>query len=157
MEIFNFVEKYFELLKTFQGWSLILFGVVGGLMIYHTLNNGELRELQLKEERLAAISQQLNLTGEELSPLQRKFLKALAEYQATQNLNKVVIGKDGRLFDDTRKESLDKNVIELFLNKDTQTFLESDLEKLIYSIPEKYLRLIPETRYGSPFVLTVTE
>jgi hypothetical protein len=156
MEIFSFVEKYFELLRTFQGWSLILLGTFAGLGLYHTLHNGELRELQLKDERLTAISQQWNLTGQELSSLQRTFLKELERYQLGHHLSKVIVSKDGMIFDDRGHKPTTVNVIESFLKKNKDTFTETDLEQLIYSIPEKYLRLVPETRFGSPFVLVTT-
>jgi len=33
MSIYAFIEKYFDLLKTFQGWSLIIFGFIAGQLI----------------------------------------------------------------------------------------------------------------------------
>lgn len=157
MTIYNFVEKYFELLKTFQGWTLIIFGFIGGLMLYQAIHHGELSELQLKRERLDAISQQQNLTGEELSSLQIKFLKKLISYQESNSLTKVIIGKEGIIFDDKQSKPTEINVISSFLEKDPKIFIKEDLEKLIYSIPEKYLKLISETRLGAPYVMTFKE
>lgn len=157
MTVYDFVEKYFELLKTFQGWSLIIFGFIGGLMLYQAIHRGELSELQLKRERLDAISQQQNLTGEELSSLQIKFLKKLISYQESNSLTKVIIGKEGIIFDDKQGKPTEISVISSFLEKDPKIFSKEDLEKLIYSIPEKYLKFIPETRWGAPYVMTFKE
>jgi hypothetical protein len=157
MSIYTFVEKYFDLLKTFQGWSLIIFGFISGLMLYQAIHRSELSELQLKGERLDAIAQQQNLTGEELSSLQIKFLKKLIIYQESNKLTKVVIGKDGIIFDDKQSKPTEINVIRNFLEKDPSIFVKEDLEKLIYSIPEKYLKFIPETRWGAPYVMTFNE
>ncbi|OIO33780.1 MAG: hypothetical protein AUJ70_02550 [Candidatus Omnitrophica bacterium CG1_02_40_15] len=157
MSIYDFVEKYFVLLKTFQGWSLIVFGFIAGLMLYQAIHRSELSELQLKRERLDAISQQQNLTGEELSKPQIKFLRKLISYQEVNDLTKVVIGKDGIIFDDKQGKPTGINVISDFLEKDPNIFVKEDLEKLIYSIPEKYLKFIPETRFGAPYVIRFNE
>jgi len=157
LNIYDFIEKYFELLKTFQGWTLIIFGLIAGLMLYQAIHRSELCELQLKGERLEAMFQQQNITGEELTTLQIEFLEKLIKYQESNNLTKVVIGKDGKIFDHKNKKATEINVINAFLGKNTSIFGKDDLEKLVISIPEKYLKLIPEMRFDSPYVVTFTD
>lgn len=156
MEIYQFIEKNFELLKTVQGWLLVCFGAILGFATYHLLHSSELREIQLKSDRVEAVAKQQSLTSAELTPLQKVFLEKLMDYQDKNNLTKVVISHVGRIFDDAKSTMTGTNVIEAFLGKNTESFSENDLESLIYGIPEQYLKMIPEMRFDSPYVLTVT-
>ena len=154
MNIIDFVEKDFELLKTIQGWRLIIYGGILGLMLYHTLHESELREVQLKNDRLEAIARQQNLARAELTILQKNFLFSLIKYQDRNDLKEIIVLTSGEIFDDTQKKSLGVNVIQNFLEKDPALFLPNELPTLILSIPEKYLKIIPESRFDSPYVLT---
>lgn len=87
------------------------------------------------------------LTGEQLS-----LVKEIWKYQKTNDFNKVIIAKSGFIFDDEKNEATNINLAERVLGDRGDQFR---FEILITSIPEQFLRLIPETRFGSPYVVNI--
>lgn len=89
------------------------------------------------------------LTGEKLT-----LVIEIWKYQKSKNLNKVIITRDGFIIDDGKNEKSDINLAEKVLGI-RGTALQ--FEKLITSIPASFLKMIPETRLDSPYVVTIPE
>ena len=73
-------------------------------------------------------------------------------------LSKVVILHSGQLFlnsSDSKEAPVD--LATEVLGKDNSETLAREFEILIEGMPSIYLEKLPETRWGSPFVVTVTE
>jgi len=93
----------------------------------------------------------------ELEPEALRLLRFLYEVQTRNDLSKLIIGRDGAMRADTNGIPKDINVVADFFsiaNVDERS--ASAFEKLLMKIPLTYLRSIPETRLGSPFVVSVT-
>jgi len=89
------------------------------------------------------------LTGEQLS-----LVIEIWKYQKINNLNKVVIDRSGFICDHTKNEKTNINLAEKVLGiRGT----ELKFEKLITSIPASFLKMIPETRLDSPYIVTIPE
>lgn len=113
---------------------------------------------RLKEEKIELHNKLNNLKSStskssslNLDNDQYLFIKGLKKYQEDNKLNKVYIRRDGRLYHDSL------NVIELFLKKDIKTYSIKQLDSLIHSLPQQYIKIIPEARLGSPYVLKLTK
>lgn len=169
MDMFNFFTKNFNWLQKAitqsNFWIVVLLSLWIGWQFYGIVHDGEIKklnalkeELQMKEERLNAQMKQSGEANVLLNPLQQKILSYIYNYQTVGNLPKVIISKDGTILDDKQGSDTDKNVIRDIMNRDTaDKDAQSAFENLLLSIPEKYLKIIPETRWGSPFVVKVTE
>lgn len=89
-------------------------------------------------------------------------LQLVQSYQTKFEVEKLVVGRDGRIHFD-KSEQLDGEynlATELFADgvEDGNAKGRGDrLEVLIEHIPSQYLRKHSETRWGSPFVVSVTE
>ncbi len=93
-----------------------------------------------------------------LIPAQERLLDVIAKHQREFAASKLVVGrKTGRLhFDDNDTRGGDVNLLrEVFGSEDATN--GSRFEELMESMPPEYLRLLPEMRWDSPFVVTVTE
>lgn len=93
-----------------------------------------------------------------LSPSQERLLTLIADYQRKYASNKLIISRtDGRLVFDGNP---DKGK-EVSLVRDLYGAIDSGKEKefveLMESMPIDYLRVFPEMRWDSPFVVGVTE
>lgn len=168
MDIFDFLSKNFSWLQKASSqinfWIVVLFCLWMGWVFYGVVHNAEFRklstlkeELQLKEERLNAQVKQLGETNISLTSFQQKILSYIYDYQVASNLIKVIISKDGIIFDEHQGRDTDKNVIRDIMQKsNTDKNAQNAFANLLLSIPEKYLKIIPEVRWGSPFVVKVT-
>lgn len=94
------------------------------------------------------------ITLDQLSADQALLIKEIWRYQKENELNKVVISKDGVIFDDAKKQPTNINLISKTSIPEGDYFR---FEQLILSIPTFFLKQIPETRWGSPYVVTVPE
>jgi len=93
----------------------------------------------------------------ELDPEPLRLLRLLYQLQTHNNLQKLVIGRDGVMRADTNGIASDINVItELFSIPVADTTSVKAFEALMMKIPLTYLRSIPETRLDSPYVVSVT-
>jgi len=89
--------------------------------------------------------------------VQQRLLELLVQHQRAFGATKLVVGrKDGRLhFDeDTSRRANVSLVAELW--GPTSADRGAEFERLVESMPSEYVRLLPEARWDSPFVLTVT-
>ncbi|MCB1214088.1 MAG: hypothetical protein KDK66_01305 [Deltaproteobacteria bacterium] len=96
-----------------------------------------------------------------LSPPQAKLLRLLYDTQTKAGTNKLIISStNGSIFwdDETLRKKYNFNVIADFysIDKDFES-KSNDFENLIHSIPIEYLKHIPEMRWDSPYVVSVTE
>lgn len=95
-----------------------------------------------------------------LSPQAEKLLSLIYKYQKNLGLNKLIISKeDGALhFDEEeRREKYKVNFIgELFDIKSDYASRANEFENVMLSVPSNFLKTIPETRFGSPYVVRVT-
>ena len=89
-----------------------------------------------------------------LTSEQKNLLRKIWTYQNEHKINKVVIDKEGFVFDDVKKEKTKINLAEKALG---DKGYPSNFQKLMVSMPAQFLKLIPETRWGSPYVVSVTE
>jgi hypothetical protein len=95
-----------------------------------------------------------------LTAPQERLLTLLWEYQRRFASTKLVVSRDGRLFfdDPERQKTTKVNVLkDLFDSKEEDTSRVAEFQQLIDQIPEEYLRRYAEGRFGSPFVVGVTE
>ncbi|MDP1854261.1 MAG: hypothetical protein Q8L26_08695 [Candidatus Omnitrophota bacterium] len=91
---------------------------------------------------------------EQLNSYQISLLKEIYKYQKITEVNKVIIDRVGFIFDESTKKNTSINVaVNVLGNRADQT----RFEELIISIPEVFLKSLTETRWGSPYVLTITE
>ena len=90
-----------------------------------------------------------------LTDNQTRLVREIWKYQKSNRLNKVIINKNGFIFDDAeRKETTVNLALKVLGNKEGDQFR---FENLMLSVPEYFLKLIPETRLGSPYVVTIPE
>jgi hypothetical protein len=93
-----------------------------------------------------------------LSPAQERLLGLLTNYQTQYAAYKLVISRtDGRLvFDGDPKRGEDVSLIrDLFGSTDSVN--QAEFVKLVDTMPPEYLRVYPEMRWDSPFVVGVTD
>ncbi len=106
-----------------------------------------------REITLLTIDKQ-TLSLEQLNSYQIALLKEIYKYQKTNGVNKVVIDRVGFIYDNLTGKPTSINVsINVLGNRANQ----GRFEDLIISMPEYFLKRLPETRVGSPYVLAVTE
>jgi len=93
-----------------------------------------------------------------LSPAQERLLELVASHQRQFAARKLVIGrKTGVLhFDDDQPRSAGVSLLRDLFGSDDSTNAPH-FEQLVESMPPEYLRLLPEMRWDSPFVVSVTE
>lgn len=93
-----------------------------------------------------------------MTPVQERLLEILAKYQRKFAASKLVVGrKDGKLhFDDDPAKAAGLSVVADLYGSETPA-RQAEFERLVESMPPEYLRLIPESRWDSPFVVSVTE
>lgn len=93
-----------------------------------------------------------------LSPPQERLLGLIADYQRQFAATKLIIArKDGTLhFDNEPTKGKGINLI-LDLYGLDDPVSQAKFERLVESIPPEYLRLLPEIRWGSPFVVSVAD
>lgn len=88
---------------------------------------------------------------EALNGQQKELLKEIWKYQKTNNLNKVIINRNGFIFDDSKRQNTDINLADKTIGGRGQ----QEFERLVLSMPEYFLKHIPETRLDSPYVVTI--
>jgi hypothetical protein len=93
-----------------------------------------------------------------LSPPQQRLLELIAKYQREFTASKLIVGrKNGQLhFDRAPDRGKGINLIRELYGA-TGAVEANKFEALVESMPPEYLRLLPENRYGSPFVISITE
>ncbi|MBI5025119.1 MAG: hypothetical protein HZC18_09030 [Candidatus Omnitrophica bacterium] len=122
------------------------------------MHQGELAELQLKAERLDALEKKYGKEIKSLSNEQLELLKIVYEHQKTTPTNKVVISStDGAIFDDQARKLTAINLVREVFKKEPTEKNAMALSDLILSMPSEYMKLIPEMRFDSPFVVRVTQ
>ena len=88
---------------------------------------------------------------------QLDLLKYFYQLLTKNNMEQLVIGQDGEVSKSQNSLGADVNVIEEFFHITVvQENNKQAFRKLLLSIPDTYLKQIPETRFGSPYVITVT-
>lgn len=133
-----------ELLRTLSvgAWLLIvaLVGGAFGLGYYvRGINYGIVhRDISLGQ-----------LTGE-----QEALVVEIWRFQRSNNLNKVIINRNGFIFDDNIAKNTELNLANKILGV---RGTELRFEKLITSVPAEFLRFVPETRLDSPYVVLIPE
>jgi len=93
-----------------------------------------------------------------LMPAQERLLDVIAKHQREFAANKLVVGRRTGLlyFDDDKTRGAGVNLLrDVFGSEDAAN--GPRFEELMESMPPEYLRLLPEMRWDSPFVVTVTE
>jgi hypothetical protein len=107
--------------------------------------------------RLSAETRLKQLSGPVMTPVQEKLLGLIAKYQGHFATNKLVIGRSGTLtFDGQRDKGKDVNlIVDLYGAKSPAT--QQQFVDLMDGIPSEYLKYIPEMRWESPFVVSLTD
>jgi len=92
-----------------------------------------------------------------LMPPQERLLGLLADYQRQYAADKLIVGRNGRLyFDNDQNKGKEVSLLRDLYGSDDLTN-QRTFERLVESMPPEYLRLLPEMRWDSPFVISVTE
>ena len=169
MDIFNFLNSNFEWLKGvvryFNFWILVIFCIWIGWCIYFLIHQSEIRrlssmssELSLKEERIIAQLKEIEKDEPALNSNQFSILEYIRGYQNETGLSKVIISREGFIFDDNKRQNTNKNIIVDVLKQDSgDKKAQEEFEGALLSIPDKLLKMIPEMRFDSPFVVMITE
>jgi len=90
-------------------------------------------------------------------PPQERLLGLLADYQRQYAADKLIVGRNGRLyFDNDQNKGKEVSLLRDLYGSDDLTN-QRTFERLVESMPPEYLRLLPEMRWDSPFVISVTE
>ncbi|GEM_PF-6398615 len=93
----------------------------------------------------------------QIEPEALRLLAYIYQLQVKYDLHKVIIGKDGSVGNGLNGIKEDINVIkEFFKLNEVNESSKVAFEKVVLKIPVTYLRNIPETRLGSPYVLAIT-
>lgn len=169
MDIFIWLRDNFNWLKDsikyFNFWFIVFICIWLGWCIYSLAHQSELRridlfnkELSLKEERIKAQSEEIEKREPILNSKQLKMLDYISNYQNKTGLTKVIISREGFIFDDEKRQNTNINLILEVLHLDqNREEAQKEFENTLLSIPDRLLRMIPEMRYDSPFVVAVTE
>ncbi|MFH1504573.1 MAG: hypothetical protein ABIH08_04200, partial [Candidatus Omnitrophota bacterium] len=101
--MYAFFVKYFDkislLLKEPIFYVLIVAAFMIGMKFFHTMHNAELKELQLKAERLEALEEKFKSEIQALDEAQVQLLKSIYNFQLKTPNNKVVLGRSGFIVD----------------------------------------------------------
>lgn len=93
-----------------------------------------------------------------LSPQQEKLLRAIYKHQVELGLSRLVILRSGQLFlESTNREDASIDLATEVLGKGNPEVVAREFEMLMEGIPGVYLQKLPETRWGNPFVVAITE
>jgi hypothetical protein len=94
-----------------------------------------------------------------LDPQQEKLLTLIHRYQVQLGVSKLVVLRDGRIYDDQTRSIITgiDLVTELYGAGSSLAVRGPQFERLMEGMPPEYLRMIPESRLDSPFVVTITE
>jgi hypothetical protein len=94
-----------------------------------------------------------------LDPQKEKLLTLIHKYQVQLGASKLIVLRDGRIYDDQTRSIIAGIDLgsELFGAGSSPAVRGPQFERLMESMPSEYLRMIPESRLGSPFVVTITE
>jgi hypothetical protein len=160
--MYDFLIKNFDKISLFLKepvfYVLLIIAFLIGLKFFHTLHQGELAELQLKAERLEALEKKYSKELISLNKEQMIFLKVVYDYQKQAPNNKAVIMlKEGFIFSEEERKPTSINLIRTVFQEEPTEKTAMALSDLILSIPSEYMKLIPEMRFGSPFVVRVTK
>ena len=158
--MYAFFIRHFDKISLFLKepifYILIIFAFLLGMKFFHAMHNSEIRELKLKAERLDVIEKEYMEKFHEIDEMQYQLLKAIYNYQIRHPNNKVIVTKEGYIFDDLKKKLMSDNLIRQILSKEPDKASMQDFESLISSIPSRFMRLIPENRLSSPYVIVIT-
>ena len=160
--MYNFIVKNFDKISLFLKepvfYVLLIVAFLAGMKFFHTLHQGELAELHLKAERLEALEKKYGKEIKSLNKEQISFLKVVYDYQRQTPTNKVVISStDGFIFSEEGHRPTSINLIRVVFEEEPTEKTAMVLSDLILSMPNEYMKLIPEMRFDSPFVVRVTQ
>ena len=137
-----------QLIKTLSvGAWLWIIGVVCGIAIFSY-------KLGYKSGVSQSSSSKQEITLEQLNHNQISLVREIWKYQKSNKLNKIVISRDGFIFDDVEKKKTTINLADRVLGNRGDQFR---FERLILSIPVYFLKQIPKTRLDSSYVVTISE
>jgi hypothetical protein len=118
------------------------------------------REMADLQQRLDKAQKQIEALAAppSLTPPQQKLLSLLARYQRQYSVTKLIVlrGRGTLHFDEDPDKGKDVNLIRDLYGSD-QAQNPSEFENLMESMPAYYVKLLPEMRLDSPFVVSVTE
>ena len=138
-----------------MGWFIIILGIILGAIGLFFMYYGQSIINTKQNSSPTTTSQRI------LSPQAEKLLSLIYKYQKDLGLNKLIISKeDGTLhFDEEeRRKKYKVNFIgDLFDIKSDYATRANEFENIMLSIPSNFLKTIPETRLGSPYVVSITE
>lgn len=93
-----------------------------------------------------------------LSPQQEKLLRLIDKYMLQFGANKLMIALDGLIkFDEPSRKDIKINIADELFEEENSYERAKQLETLMDSMPPEYLRRLPESRLGSPFVVIITD
>jgi len=86
-----------------------------------------------------------------------RLLSLIAQYQNQFGLRKLIIGRnDGQLYFDGRQPPDKINLMDAMFGGSSES-LQGHFEKLMDTMPTDYLRFFYEVRWGSPYVVAITD
>ena len=141
------------------GWFITILGIILiEVGTFFTFYGQSIKDVSPKPD---VISKLMVTSRYILSPQQEKLLAIVYKYQKQLGLNKLIIAKkEGRLhFDDKEKrEKYSINIIgEVFDISSDYSLRSNEFENLILHMPSNFLKIIPESRLDSPYVVMITE
>ena len=94
-----------------------------------------------------------------LNSQQERLLRTIHTYQVRFGARKLIVLRTGQLvFDEPDRKDIKINLArEVLGNAHMPDVMAKEFETLMESIPPEFFRVIPEARFSSPFVVTVTE
>lgn len=137
-----------QLIKTLSVGALLW--IIGGAFVVAVVSykvGYRLGVSQLSSSKQEMTLEQLN--GEQIS-----LVREIWRYQKSNKLDKVIISRDGFIFDGARKQKTSINLADKALGNRGDQFR---FERLILSIPVYFLKQIPETRLDNFYIITIPE
>lgn len=95
----------------------------------------------------------------ELTPQQEKLLRIIYAYQVKLGARKLVVGRDGSVYNDEAKVLVQEADVaqELLGETPDPTARNREFEIVMEGMPDYYLRRWSESRYGNPFIVAITD
>ena len=139
-----------------MGWFFVISGAVliaiGSILVYY--GQDLIRQTRENAPHVASVPTPQVI----LSPPQEKLLRLLWEHQEKHAALKLVVSREGMIVTPRITKAPTENLLTaLFSVKEGDLPRAKEFEVLMEELPDVYLRRLPETRVGSPFVVAVTE
>ena len=146
------VKQLARLAKNLSLGACIFIIAIFGFFIFSSYKVGHYIGYNKGISQLSRSKQEMTL--EQLNEDQISLVREIWKYQKSNRLNKVIICKDGFIFDEANKKETTINLSGKVLGNRGDQYR---FERLILSIPVYFLKRIPVTIFGNRYVVTIPE